>query len=667
MTLIDNVHVIFKTHLDIGFTDFSRSVVRRYVESFIPQALALAKRLREETGERRFVWTTGSWLIDHYLENTSAAKRRVMEAAIEEGDIVWHGLPFTTHSELMDASLFQFGLSIARKLDRRFGRRTIAAKMTDVPGHTRGIVPLMADAGLEFLHIGVNPGSAVPDVPPVFVWRDEASGHEIVVMYHPNYGEMTIVPGLSDVVAITLTGDNLGPPSPQVINDLYARLYDQFPQAVVAPSTLDAYAERLLTVKQTLPVVTGEIGDSWIHGVGSDPAKVAAFKALARKRRDWIEAGRLPDQAAFERFSERLLMIAEHTWGLDQKTHLRDYTYYAGEAFAGARQQPMFQKMEQSWGEQRAYLDQALNAIAGTPFAGEAAQAVAATRPAPAITGGFDRIDPSLDFQTAHFDLRFDPASGAVVRLVERATGRQWANATNPFGVARYEAFSQAEYERFWINYIRNKDDPEVQSWAVYDYLKPGIEAFIDRHVVVQPVLRDLYHRFDGGDHRFVLLLETEQPVYGCPKRWEIEITLPESEARVDYALRWFEKPACRLPEAIWFALTPAGVDPREWRLVKLGSVISPFDVVRNGGHKLHAAERAFCGSPEQPWLSLESHDAPLVAFGRSALLNFDNAPPEGELYFNLLNNIWATNFPLWYDEDASFRFTLTLASQSLG
>src|SRR6185312_8238584 len=135
---------------------------------------------------------------DDYLAQAAPADQARMERAITDGDVAWHGLPFTTHSELMDPSLFRYGLSLSQRLDARFGKRTIAAKMTDVPGHTRGIVPLLAEAGVEFLHIGVNAASTPPDVPPVFVWRDPASGAEIVVMYQGNYGDVMVVPGLAD-------------------------------------------------------------------------------------------------------------------------------------------------------------------------------------------------------------------------------------------------------------------------------------------------------------------------------------------------------------------------------------------------------------------------------------------------------------------------------------
>src|SRR5258706_9263456 len=184
----ERIHLIFKTHLDLGYTELAKNVVTQYLTSYIPNALRTARFLREQGSPDRFIWTTGSWLVYTYLEQAAASERALMEQANEAGDLSWHGLPFTMHSELMDASLFRLGLSISHILDARFGKQTIAAKLTDVPGHTRGIVPLLAEAGITFLHIGVNPASTAPAVPPIFVWRD-TSGAEVIVMYQAgSYG-----------------------------------------------------------------------------------------------------------------------------------------------------------------------------------------------------------------------------------------------------------------------------------------------------------------------------------------------------------------------------------------------------------------------------------------------------------------------------------------------
>ena len=238
------IHLIFKTHLDVGFTDFAAAVLDRYLHQYIPQAIATARQVNRPDEPKRFVWTTGSWLIYEYLEQAAPEMRAAMERAILDGEIVWHALPFTTHTELMDADLFRFGLSLSQELDRRFGRRTIAAKMTDVPGHSRGIVPLLAEAGVQFLHIGVNPASRPPDVPPVFRWRGPG-GAEVIVMYHKgSYGDWMTVPGLEEAIAFAHTNDNLGPQSIAEVNHAYQKLEAAFPGRQVCASTLDAFARR---------------------------------------------------------------------------------------------------------------------------------------------------------------------------------------------------------------------------------------------------------------------------------------------------------------------------------------------------------------------------------------------------------------------------------------
>lgn len=105
-TKIKRVHVVFKTHLDLGFTAMACDVLHRYRTQFIPQALDTAEALNRD-GRRKFIWTTGSWLIQDYLDHMPPADVTRMEQAIRRGDITWHGLAYTTHSELMDETLLR--------------------------------------------------------------------------------------------------------------------------------------------------------------------------------------------------------------------------------------------------------------------------------------------------------------------------------------------------------------------------------------------------------------------------------------------------------------------------------------------------------------------------------------------------------------------------------
>ncbi len=653
------VHLVFKTHLDVGFTALAADVVHAYFTRYIPQALAVARQLRQMDSSERFTWTTGSWLIYEYLEQASPAARAEMEEAIRAGDIAWHGLPFTTYTEMMDSSLFLHALSLSRILDRRFGRRTIAAKMTDVPGHSRAIVSFLADAGIQFLHIGVNGASTPPETPPVFRWR-EPGGAEIIVMYHHNYGAEMVIPGLPEGILFAHTGDNLGPQSVEAVRAVFADARQRFPDAEVSASTLDAFAARLDTIRDSLPLVTSEIGDSWSHGVGSDPRKVADFRELQRLRRQWIESGRAnASDPALARFSQSLMCVAEHTWGMDIKMHLNDYEHYTPSDLRSARSQANFQTFESSWAEQRAYLTQAVAALSHSPLAAEARACLAALRPTLPDFAGFSRLEePAAPLRTRHFLLSFN-GHGALGLL--RHGRRAWGGETRPLGLLRYESFDQTDYDRFYRQY--NKDKRHTHIWALPDFTKPGMAPFALKGEWL-PELQTAWQRADPGGHTFLLdLAFPSEPVerLGCPRRAVIRLRLPDSAPEIHFDVQWFEKQANRLPEAVWFSFAPRTRQSAGWSLDVLGQSISPLDVTRDGSRHLHLIDRGVRYRDERGALEIDSLDAALVAPGRRSLLDFNNRLPglSGGMHFNLYNNVWGTNHPVWYDEDARFRFAL--------
>ena len=378
---------------------------------------------------------------------------------------------------------------------------------------------------------------------------------------------------------------------------------------------------------------------------------------------------------AFQAFSRSLLMVPEHTWGLDVKTHLNDWTNYGREPFDAARQRPNFQKMEASWAEQRAYVSDAVAALGATALRAEAEAALAALVPSRPDLAGFVLIaDPAQTFDTAHFRVTFD-GRGALTRLRERSSRLEWASTEHSLGLFRYELFSQADYDRFYRQYVINKR--QTAGWSIPDFTKPGIAGVGAVHGEWLPRLAALYHRREAQADRFVLRLampEDPQRAYGCPQEATVEYVFPDAEPVVQLDLQWFGKPACRLPEALWVSFCPHVRDAAQWQLEKLGQLISPLDVVPDGNRHLHAigegvsqrfsphASRFQPGrQPPGESVSLVSYDAPLVAPGQRSLLDFTNRrPPLSQgMHFLLYDNVWGTNFGMWYDEDARFRFVL--------
>ena len=658
---IRKIHLVFKTHLDVGFTDLAHNVVQTYFEKHIPLALQIAREMRESDSSERFTWTTGSWLIYEYLEWAGKEERKVIESAIAAGDIAWHGLPVTTHTELMDMPLARYGLSLSAELDKRFGKYTIAAKMTDVPGHTRALVSLLREAGIEFLHIGVNPGSTPPSVPPVFVWEapDRAS---VMVMYHRgSYGKLMIIPGLDEAIMFAHTGDNLGPQSAKEVRMAFKDARSQFPDVEIAASTMDAFAKALLPFKSTLPVIKAEFGDTWIHGVASDPLKVSRYRELLRLRYSWLDSGKWTESTPeYRDFSSKLLMIPEHTWGLDEKAHLWDAPAFSHPELAEARSQKPFQEMEESWREQRAYIDQAV-AVLDKKNGEEARQALAKLTPVRPDVSDMEEIDPAKLQHAGGFEIRFNKATGAINHLRQEETGRLWADKRHPMGQFLYETFSRADYDRHYQNYIINKLENEF--WAIHDFTKTYMPNWV-KHLEVKPLFKKCFKSRDGEGTRFILALENSGEsveLYGCPREVWIEYSIPHLGNRIDCAVQWFGKPATRIAEAAWFSFVPRLRSPQLWRMDKLGQSVSPLEVIRNGNRKLHAVGQGVSYAGEDGWLALNTLDTALVAPGERCLVNFNNRQPKlaKGMHFLLYDNTWCTNFPMWYEDDARFRFEI--------
>ena len=64
MTNIVRVHVVFKTHLDIGFTHLAQHVTKQYREEYISKAIELAERLEAESGGNASLILADSSLLE---------------------------------------------------------------------------------------------------------------------------------------------------------------------------------------------------------------------------------------------------------------------------------------------------------------------------------------------------------------------------------------------------------------------------------------------------------------------------------------------------------------------------------------------------------------------------------------------------------------------------
>jgi hypothetical protein len=183
-------------------------------------------------------------------------------------------------------------------------------------------------------------------------------------------------------LALIHTGDNHGPPTPEEVRQLLKQAAAQLPGVKVRIGRLSDFAEAIQAEKAHLPIVRGDMPDTWIHGPMCDPAgarlarnvrpAIAQLEALNTLLGAWAggagenKHGPPPPPAggdggevarAIAAAYESSLLYGEHTWGgalywlKDQLTHGGDWR--------NRRQRGDFNRLEASWAEHTAYIERA--------------------------------------------------------------------------------------------------------------------------------------------------------------------------------------------------------------------------------------------------------------------------------------------------------------------
>jgi len=655
---ITDVHVVYSNHVDIGFDGispipgFARNVVNKYLQVYFPRAMETAHNVSRDTqGKQSFQWMTQCWLVSLYLDCPvgmgfkcpTAAQQTAVRTAIRAGTISWHAFPFNGELELFEPDLFNAGIELCHSLDDEFDlphKATLSQR--DVPGMTRSVVPLLSAAGVSAVSVGVNGFSAPPAFPRVSVWRDEASGKEVLLSYHPGgYGgisaeDATWVEGMTHALIPSWQNDNAGPAtSEQVLSDL-AYMQTQFPNANIYSSSFDAFLPQLQSVRASLPVVTSECGDSWIWGTASDPLKTAQFRAVQRARAS-CAASCDCDHFSYEylNFTRLLLKGGEHTDGGDVKLFLQayvsntsDYYQWSNAQLAKVRDtsQPSID-MASTWIEQRQWvIRDPLSALPDThPLARTAREYLKELHPSMPDTSGMQQhaLDQGpIAFTSGDKRLSFFlcPHYGFIANLTDNALDLQWSSFDHPLAALVYQTFTEGDFAAFRDVY-GSCDAATDCPWAAMDFGKAGLDAAAhpEHQPLLRPTVQSIWSSMSADNTLEVLIqLAFDSSLvleYGAPESAWVRLVLPPGDTAasfdptpgreplgpsIDITVTLYNKTITRMPEALWLSFDPlrpwqneeepvATEDDPGWMLEKLGSLVQVADVVLNGSQSLHA------------------------------------------------------------------------------
>ncbi len=710
---------VFKTHFDIGFTELARELMKRYSGKMLRDILVTC-RSTSDRGDKKFIWTFAAWVFLQTLANAEEKDRKEAIELIKNGQMKIHALPFTMHTEFLGLEELNRVCNYAKKAKERYGiEMPIAAKMTDVPGHTHILPTILANAGVKFLHLGVNSASKPVDLPLLF-WWEGPDGSRVLTFYNKGgYGSDLMPPKDWEFpvwLALVQSNDNIGPQSPEIVENLEKKIHAVLPDTKMVVGTMDDFYREISRCDLSrLPVIRSDFADTWIHGVGSYPKEVASL----RRNRNRVCALQtlaslkgLDVRDIVEEIYENAILFGEHTWGLDVKTTLGYARSYDKQSFLKERASfDSYKRIEESWEEQRSRakaavsLTDRLQDLVEGAFLEKNSDCISVFNPEAAEKDGFVdvsgcvpqgrglscggkgvKILQSAGKTYAHLHLK--PLEFQILKIEETAEseGYSLVEKENCLTIIGDEITVSVDKNSGAIvlltdaatgkNYCKGcgYEYEIVSSNAIAEYIRAYSYRFYDWSVndfgrLSYPVnfagaefKPTLVRAMFEGDSIVCEYVNSEQSVreYGNAVSLRVVYTVLGKALNVRVSLQ--EKQATPYVEGGSFVFDLNLTNP-EYTINKVGTLLDPArDIAKDANNKMYCMENFVDITDGEKSIAVLSQDAPLFSIGESAVYKFKGeyeSRSDAKIYINLFNNQWGTNFPQWMEGDYTYEFAL--------
>lgn len=678
---LKKIILVYKTHFDIGFTDLSEKVIAQYAGDMLRDVVNTCKGT-QNLGKLKYVWTMPAWPLWHMVNHCSPDLKKDLDELIENGQVVWHALPFTSHTDFCSQMEYIEGLRYAKKLSDIYQKPyPISAKMTDVPGHSIMLPDILDQAGVRFLHLGCNEFASPPKVPDLFFW-EAPGGRRVLTMYSKGgYGTGLVPPTDWEFpvwMALMHTHDNSGPQSAEMIRNLKRHLQEMYPGVEVVSGTMDDFYHELEQYGLgNVPVVKEDLADTWIHGINSYPGEIAVVRENRRKMEKLqtvyteklLEGWTGTDDAEkiLDTYYEEICLFEEHTWGADVKTWLGPDRVYGKDEFLQKKETEAYQFMEKSWAEQRerayradvcrAKLEQLFGAEGlKTDTAGNTQNTAGNLKGTRKKHFRINGIGDDVRIENNRYELLFSKVTGQILELNDKILRKTVMKARGKEGIFsyRYDKYGYDDINEYLRHYGYH-----FTTWGIQDYGREGYPCC--EHETFFPA----FEKYEIDEDRVIFFYTASDSAdkYGDAFRIALEIIFPGEESRLYVNLSLFQKQESPYVEAGSFIM-PFAEEGIQFYVQKGGTLLDPAkDLAEGANHSLYCMENGMIAVGEKAGVCIRSLDTPLAAIGTPGVYRYSPKYTEHihpGIYVNLFNNMWGTNFPQWIGGNLEFRFEIT-------
>ncbi len=346
------IYLLPHSHNDIGYTHVQEEVEQIQWQN-LRDAIEYANKTKDYPEGSQFRWNTEvMWAVDSYIKNANNQEKKAFIEAVRNGWVELDGLYANILTGLCRPEELYRMMQSAIEVGKLCGVDVSSAMISDIPGYTWGIVPVMAQSGIKYFSIGTNTFHRIGNIIEAcgdkpFYW-ESASGEEKILCWLHGRGYSDFHTGL----AYTKLRNKL---KEQLIFDYMNELRDnQYPYDIVTmrynigsdngppdrflPDIVKSWNEKYISPKiiistvsesfglfeekygDQLPVVKGDFTGYWEDGAGSSARETAMNRSSAERltQAETFWALQNPETFPEERFDkawQNVMLYSEHTWG----------------------------------------------------------------------------------------------------------------------------------------------------------------------------------------------------------------------------------------------------------------------------------------------------------------------------------------------------------------
>lgn len=503
--------------------------------------------------------------------------------------------------------------------------------------------------------------------------------------------------------AIMVTPDNSGPPTADKITAMFDEAKKLLPGVKIRVGTLDDFADAVLATHPNIPVIRKEAPDSWIHGYGCDPGgmklcrNIQPLMSAAEVLNTQLNRWGIPttdETQSIDKAYEQCLLYAEHTWG--GAASVNEY----GEKFKKLSPEK-YKDLEGSWEDKTDYirtsdkiirnlLETSMNTLAANvkyegkrvvvynplpwkriewvSVPGEELHFLAKDIPACGYkTFAWDEVKSSSEampssnqaantIENEYYKVVFDPIKGGISSLIDKRTGREWADNSSENGLGQYlnERFTYEQTLEYTTQYQQGR---AVNSFGTNgDWPHPGMykPGMISAKEVPyrSAVSRNGSLKISTRAHEQIMTIEFPADTANHFPASMLAITLQKGMPYVDLEMTIKDKEKDNWPQADWFCF-PFKLTQPTFSVGRTLGVMDPLsDIMYGANRDLYAVGAGVSMTDiDGAGVTVCPIDHPLVSLDRPGIWRYslDFVPQKPVVYINLFNNQWNTNFRYWY------------------